>query len=190
MKILLPLALLALSAPSRADLLIYDVTGDLTSLNGSGALTFSLTSFGSPVNNVNATISSLLFNGGVYGFGSGDPASDVQRSGDTIQFGGSQTFRFYDIPVTSFGSGISFQISLFGPGVLGNATGDGWTFGVFAQDVEPGNFEFLEINIPPSGSPTVNSTQAFNATLIPEPATWATLAAGIGALLVYARRRR
>lgn len=42
MRFLLPLALFALALPSRADLVIYNVSGDLSSFSGAGFRPLSL----------------------------------------------------------------------------------------------------------------------------------------------------
>jgi hypothetical protein len=189
MRFILPLALFALALPSRADIVLYDVTGNLSSLSGAGFLGFSLDSLGTPLNNVTATITGLTFNGGSYDFGTGDPASDVVRNGNTITFGGTGTARFYDIPVSLFGSSLGFQLALSGPGVLGTGSGDGWTFSVFAADQNDG-FEYLLIDIPQSGEPAVDASSGFGANVVPEPSTYAVLALGVSALVIRARHQR
>jgi hypothetical protein len=189
MRFILPLALFVLALPSRADIVVYDVTGNLSSLSGPGFLGFSLDSLGTPVNNITATITGFILNGGSYEFGTGDPASDVVRNGNTIFFGGTGTARFYDIPVTLFGSSLGFQLTLSGPGVNGAGTGDGWTFSAFAADQNNG-FEFLSLDIPQSGEPAVSASPGFSATVVPEPSTYAVLAVGVSALVLRARRQR
>lgn len=188
MRFLFPLALFVLALPSRADLVVYNVNGDLTSLSGSGFLGLSLDSLGNPTNNVIATITGLNFNGGAYDFGTGDPSSDVVRNGDSIVFGGTGTARFYDIPVSLFGPSLSFQLALSGPGVLGSGSGDGWTFSLFGADQNNG-FEYLLLDIPQSGDPLIDFSPGFNATVVPEPSTYALLALAVGGVVSRFRRQ-
>lgn len=189
MRFLLPLALFTLALPSRADLVVYNVSGDLSSFSGAGFFGLSLSSFGTPANNVTATVSNLVFNGGTYDFGTGDPASDVVRNGNTIVFGGTGFSRFYDIPVTTFGSSFTMQLAISGPGVLGSGTGDGWTFSLFAADQNIA-FESLNIDIPPSGDPLVDATSGINVAVVPEPSTYAVLALAVGGVVFRLRRKR
>lgn len=189
MRHLLALVLFAFTIPARADMVLYNVTGDLSSFSGPGFLGFSLATLGAPTNNVTATVSNLTFTGGSYDFGTGTPSLDVNRSGNTIVFGGSELGRFYDIQVNSFGSGLFFQLALTGPGVLGSGSGDGWSFSLIAVDQGPG-FEFLNIDIPPSGEPVVFATSGLSVNVVPEPSTYAMLALAVGGVVLRVRRKR
>lgn len=186
--ILVFVLLLSTIAPtSRAASLDYEVFADLSNLSGGGFLGFSLSSLGAPLNNVTATVSGLTFNGGVYDFGSGGPVVDVFRLGNTITMGGTSLSRVYDMPVTTFGSSLSFRITLDGPGVLGLDPGDGWSFAFFAADSPAGNLEYLLVDIPQTGQPDLTYSQNV-AINLPEPASFGLVAFALSAL-AYARRR-
>lgn len=190
MRFLLAIALFALALPSSAASLYYTISGDLSAFSGSGFVGLSLSSFGSPTENVIATVSDLTFNGGTYDFGTGDPVTDVLRSGNNIVFGGTSLSRTYDIPVPAFGTGFTLQLILSGSGVLGTGSGDGWTFALFASDLL-GNLESLTIDIPPSGNPVIDKTAAITISDVPEPATtYPLLAIAVGMLGYRLRRQR
>ncbi len=188
--ILLLLAGLQLSAA----MLQYQVTGNLTGLSGPGLITFSLSTFGTPNNNVTAIVSNLSFTDGSYDFGVGTPALDVVRTGSTVTFGGVDTARFYDINALNFGTSISFLLTLSGADVNGAGSGDGWSFSTFISEDSPGlGFEYFILDIPPSGAPVVDEFSTMNVDPVPEvpePGTLATLGAGLVALALYNRQRR
>jgi hypothetical protein len=185
----LPLVLLALflSAPLRADMVLYNVQANLTSFSGTGGLSFLLNTNGTPDFNVTAEVSSLSFTGGSYGIGTGNPAGDVVRSGSTITFGGTASNRTFDIPVWAFGSALNFNLALNRqPG----GTTDGWSFSMAAFDDAGANFDAILFDISPAALPAVTEGLAITATVVPEPATWAGLLIATGFVAYRARRRR
>ncbi|MDX2268088.1 MAG: PEP-CTERM sorting domain-containing protein [Bryobacter sp.] len=178
---------LCLAAPSRADLFLYEVNADLSAFSGSGSIGLSLNSFGTPDFNVVAKVSDLSLPGSTVSPGEADPAGDVVENGNMITFGGTATNRTFTIPVGDFGNSLSFFLE------LDRETGgtlDAWTFSLFAQNDEGSVFDALFLDLGPEGESFLFSSDAFKATVVPEPSTWAMLAAAVAGVAYRVRRRR
>lgn len=178
---------LCLALPSRADLVLYDVTANLSAFSGAdpGSLVFGLNSFGAPDYNVIAYISGFSSPGSDLGTPTASPQPDVFQSGSAITLGGTSLDRLFTIPVNTFGNSVTFSLSL--DRQAGGST-DGWTFFFTAQDDQGTVFDGLSIDVGPDGEPSVFNGEAFNATVVPEPRTYLLLAASVAALIYRARR--
>jgi hypothetical protein len=196
------------AAPASAALITYDVTVDSSSISGTaGSLEFEF----NPGPLVAQAASLQILNFASDGTLAGSPPLTGDVAGalpGTVTFGNGSGFNDFFQNFT-YGSTLSFQVSLFGPALSspdGTATsGSTFAFSMFSDadgtipvlttNTTEGNAITIDVNL--DGTTTVTNFSAqttvmpATAPAVPEPSTWAMMALGFGlmGLLGYRKTR-
>ena len=201
------LLLLAFAAPAAAAPITYAITVDTTAVFGTpGSIEFQLNPGGSGA--VPATGTITAFTGGTL---VGSPSYFGNASGTltpgpaTLDNGTPLNALLHDF---NYGSGFSFLLTVSGPALDTPDPNNpvGTRFSLFLWDdragggfpifpIDPFTDPALTIDINPDGTITIThsppvTVTLFNATAIPEPATWLTFAVCLAACGLAARRAR
>jgi hypothetical protein len=157
-------------------------TGIFAGLTGANGVMndIQITGGGTGVTTLPATGDNQLLQLGTYRFTFGPI---IPATGGTIQFG---PVTLEDTP-TGVDARINLRPTITGGACVPSCTGDGLLTAQFAGFTSAQLFNQINSGTP---SPIVTFSANFNATVIPEPSTYALLATGIGALAMVARRRR
>jgi hypothetical protein len=206
-RLVLGILLCGFAKWAAAGPITYDVTVDTSSISGTaGALDFNFASTSTPL----AEAASLQ----VLGFtGSGTLAGTPSLTGDvagnlpaTVTFDNATSNNDYFEGFT-FGSSLSFQVSLYGPALSSpnglSPNGSSFQFSMFSNaagsvpvlttDTTFG--EAFTISVNPDGSTTVvNNSTAFTGISpvesgVPEPTTWTLVGAAMAGLWVWRARQ-
>lgn len=157
-------------------------TGIFAGLTGANGVMndIQITGGGTGVTTLPATGDNQLLQIGTYRFTFGPI---IPATGGTLQFG---PVTLEDTP-TGVDARINIRPTITGGACVPFCTAEGLLTAQFAGFTSAQLFNQINSGTP---SPIVTFSANFNATVIPEPSTYALLATGIGALAMVARRRR